>query len=172
MAEEEWSWAHFAVNPLWEVLTKLFGDPATGTSGVLRPGEGGDTGPSPELIAKTQKQLLIGTIAGLGLVAAPAIYAMTRKKLKKARKLTPREEMIGVTVEHASSAATQLLAVSLASPAIAAAGAYILIQKLEDAAIISRGLGNATQSLMTVAAAGPALSAIGNITSSAFRAGK
>lgn len=122
-------------------------------------------------IAKTDLALVGAGI--LGCIAAPAIYASYKgvgKRRKK--KLTDKEMLIGRSLENASSQATGLLMTALAAPAIATASAYILVQKLEDAKIITKGLGDATQGLLTVAAAGPALQGIGQIAGSAFTKAK
>jgi len=127
---------------------------------------------STEAYATARKQLIIGAAAVGAIVAAPAIYAITRSKRSRRGKRAQEDETLGVALENASSGATALLAVGIASPAIAAAGAYVLIQKLEDAKIISRSLGNAAQGLMAVAAAGPAIQGIGQVARSAFTKGK
>ena len=109
----------------------------------------------------------------VGLLAAPAVYAAYKlQKRGKKQKLSESEERLGVSLENASTQATGVLMTSLAAPAISTAVAYIIVQKLEDAKIITKGLGNATQGLLTVAAAGPAIQGIGQIASSAFKKGK
>ena len=107
-----------------------------------------------------------GLIVGVPIVYAAAVAA-TRKK---GAQITPQQEMLGKTLENASTQATGLAVTALASPVIAAAASYILVQKLEDAEYISKGLGNAAQTLLTVSAAGPALQGIGGIFGSAFKA--
>jgi hypothetical protein len=79
---------------------------------------------------------------------------------------------LGKSLENASSQATGVILTGLAAPAISTAIAYILVQKLEDAKLITKGLGDATQGLLTVAAAGPMIQGIGQIAGSAFKAGK
>jgi hypothetical protein len=61
---------------------------------------------------------------------------------------------------------------ALAAPAVAAGITYITVQKLEDAEYITKGLGDGIQTLMAVAAAGPAIAGIGQIATSAFKKGK
>jgi len=122
---------------------------------------------STETQARTKTQLGILGAAVLALIAAPALYSASSK-----RKLKESDIRTGVALENASAQATGVLMTSLAAPAISTAVAYILVQKLEDAGYISRGLGNATQGLLTVAAAGPAIQGIGAIAGSAFRKAK
>ena len=117
--------------------------------------------------ALARQQLALLTAGLIGVVAAPAVYAATRKK-----KLKAREQRTGIALENASQQATGVIMTGLAAPAIATAAAYILVQKLEDAKYITKGLGDATQGLLTVAAAGPAIQGIGGIAQSAFRRGK
>lgn len=136
-----------------------------------------DTAPKPgtdsaEAMAAARAQLQYVGLGALALVSAPVIYAASMKKIRKKSRLTKRQERIGVSLENASQQATGVMMTALAAPALSAAAAYILIQKLEDAQYISRSLGNATQALLTVAAAGPAIQGIGQIATSAFRGGK
>jgi hypothetical protein len=122
-------------------------------------------------VTKARKQLNKFLLAGGLITGVPAAYALyTLATTKKGEKLSPRKEMMGRSLENFSSQATGAAITALASPVIATAAAYILIQKLEDAEYISRGLGNAAQTLLTVAAAGPAISGIGGIVGSAFKA--
>jgi heme/copper-type cytochrome/quinol oxidase subunit 2 len=128
---------------------------------------------SPENEAVARKQLAVVGVAALALVSAPALYIAYKASSKgKKRKMNEKELMYGQTLENASTQATGVLMTALAAPALSTAAAYILVQKLEDAKFITRGLGNATQGLLTVAAAGPALQGIGAIAGSAFKRGK
>ena len=117
--------------------------------------------------ARTKKQLQLLGAATLALIAAPALYSASSK-----RKLKESDIRTGIALENASAQATGVLMTALAAPAISTGIAYILVQKLEDAGYVSRGLGNATQGLLTVAAAGPAIQGIGAIVGSAFRKAK
>lgn len=120
-----------------------------------------------------RKQLATLTAAMVGVVAAPAIYAAylgSSKKRKK--KLTDKQIIQGKAIENASAQATGVLMTAIAAPAIAAASAYILVQKLEDGRLITKGLGDAAQALLAVAAAGPAIQGVGQIAGSAFTKAK
>lgn len=112
----------------------------------------------------------------LAFIAAPAVYLAykqtTAKGKKKKRGLTERERMLGISLENVSQQATGVIITSLASPVIATAAAYIIIQKLEDGAFMTKSLGNAAQTLLTVGAAGPMIQGIGGIATSAFKKGK
>lgn len=121
---------------------------------------------------KAQSQL-VKFLAILGaVVAAPAAYALSVQKRRRKRDLTKKEVVVGSALENASTQATGVIMTALAAPAISTAVAYILVQKMEDAKWISKGLGDATQGLLTVAAAGPAIQGIGQIAGSAFKKGK
>ena len=122
---------------------------------------------SADTQARTKRQLQILGAATLALIAAPALYSASSK-----RKLKESDIRTGIALENASAQATGVLMTALAAPAISTGIAYILVQKLEDAGYVSRGLGNATQGLLTVAAAGPAIQGIGAIVGSAFRKAK
>ena len=122
-------------------------------------------------VVAARKQLAYLLGGTLVVVGAPAIYAYSLGSKKK-RKLTDKELVLGQTLENASSQATGLLQTLIASPPIATAAAYILVQKAEDAQYIVRGLGNAAQGLLTVQAAGPMIQGIGSIVGSAFKKGK
>ena len=122
-------------------------------------------------VAEARRELYLFLVAAGIIVAAPFIYAVAvAATRKKGAPITPQQEMLGKTLENASSQATGLATTALASPVIAAAASYILVQKLEDAEYISKGLGNAAQTLLTVSAAGPAIQGIGGIVGSAFKA--
>ena len=122
-------------------------------------------------VAMARRELYLFLVAAGMIVAAPVVYAVAvAATRKKGAPITPQQEMLGKTLENASSQATGLATTALASPVIAAAASYILVQKLEDAEYISKGLGNAAQTLLTVSAAGPAIQGIGGIVGSAFKA--
>lgn len=122
-------------------------------------------------VAVARRQLKNFLITGGLIVGVPIAYAaVVAATRKKGAKITPQQEMVGRTLENASSQATGLCLTALASPVIAAAASYILVQKMEDAEYISKGLGNAAQTLLTVSAAGPAIQGIGQIAQSAFQA--
>jgi hypothetical protein len=126
-----------------------------------------DNGTTPEQQAAAKRFLAIEGLV-LGVAAAPALYAFT---LRRKRKLKAGEERLGVALENAATGVSAPVVTALASPAIAAAFAYLTVQKLEDAGYIQKGLGDAIQTLMAVSAAGPAISGIGNIARSAFAKG-
>jgi hypothetical protein len=123
---------------------------------------------TPESVAAAKK-FLVAELALLSLAAAPAVYALS---LRKKKKLKAGEERLGVAMENASSALGTLTVTALAAPAVAAGITYITVQKLEDAEYITKGLGDGIQTLMAVAAAGPAIAGIGQIATSAFKKGK
>jgi hypothetical protein len=131
-------------------------------------------GDGVESILRARRQLAIFGIALVGLVGAPTLYAwhLKNRKGKKHRAITDKDEMIGKSLENSSTQATGVLMTALAAPAISTATAYVIVQKLEDARIISKGLGDAAQGLLTVAAAGPMIQGIGQIATSAFKKGK
>lgn len=131
-----------------------------------------DSTPSSEQIMQARYHLLIAGGTALAIVGAPTMYAYSKtKKGRKKRALSDKELMLGRSLENASLAATGLLATALATPAIGTAIAYVGVQKLEDAQLISRGLGDAAQGLMTVAAAGPAIGGVlGGVTSAFTKA--
>lgn len=116
---------------------------------------------------------LLGTAAAVGAITAgPALYAYKLKKGRRKRKLTEKEMMLGEAMENASKTTSGVLVTALASPAIATAAAYILIQKMEDGQLIRKGLGDAAQTLLTVQAAGPMIGGLFQGIGSAFRRGK
>lgn len=121
-----------------------------------------------------RKQLTYLTAGVLAITAAPAAYIayLSTTGSKKKRGFTDRQIAQGKALENASSQATGVVMTMLAAPAIATAAAYIIVQKLEDARIIRKGLGNATQALLTVSAAGPAIQGIGGLLGTAFTKGK
>ena len=133
---------------------------------VPEPPPGVDT---VETRRRTRIQLILAAIAVGGIVAAPAVYSYS---LRRRKRLTESDIRTGQTLEQASAAMTSVGMVALASPPIAAGLTYIGIQKMEDAGVISRSLGNAVQGLMTVAAAGPVIQGVGQLATSAFRKGK
>lgn len=163
-------WLDFLLLPLKVVL---------GTAEAVTPG---DTVPNiPQttdggtdddaMRARLQLAAFVGGL--IAVVSAPAIYALSKtQKGRKKKKMTDKELMVGQSLENASAQATGLLMTAVATPALATALAYILVQKMEDGRIITKGLGNATQGLLTVAAAGPAIQGIGQIAGSAFKRGK
>ena len=127
----------------------------------------------PVAVARARKQLAALAAGTAVIVGAPTLYiALKGRKRGKRARITEKDVMLGKSLENASTQATALAMTGLASPAIAAVAAYLLIQKLEDSAFITKGLGNAAQTLLTVAAAGPAIQGIGQIAGSAFKAAK
>ena len=122
-------------------------------------------------VAQARRQLNLFLLAGGLIVGVPIVYAAAvAATRKKGAPITPQQEMLGKTFENASQQATGLAITALATPVIAAATSYILVQKLEDAEYISKGLGNAAQTLLAVSAAGPMIQGIGAIAGSAFKA--
>jgi len=157
----------------FEDLANLFGDvvnvavtPTTGI--VVFPPETADTTPTPEQVMQARIHLL-GTAAAVGAItAAPALYALSLRKGRRKRKLTEKEILLGETLENASKTTSSVLVTALASPAIATAAGYILIQKLEDARLIRKGLGDAAQTLLAAQAAGPMIGGLFQGIGSAF----
>ena len=105
--------------------------------------------------------------------AVPVIYAALqgRKRPKNAR-TAQKQEMVGVALENASNASSTLLQTALAAPVVAAAYTYIAVQKAETGKIISKGLGDAVQTLLAVSAAGPAIQGITSTVSAFAKKGK
>lgn len=128
----------------------------------------------PTIAQVNQARLhLLGTAAAVGAItAAPALYALSLRKGRRKRKLTEKEIVLGEAMENASKTTSSVLVTALASPAIATAAAYIIIQKMEDARLIRKGLGNAAQTLLAVQAAGPMIGGLFQGIGSAFRRGK
>ena len=159
-------------------LFSLLASAITGEAPTLAPIIGPEPkttdGGTAEDAIRARNQLALLTGGTIAIIGAPAIYAASLKlrKGRKKRIMTEKDIMFGRSLENASTQATGLLMTGLAAPAIAAVTAYILVQKLEDAKVITKGLGNATQGLLTVAAAGPAIQGIGQIAGSAFKAAK
>ena len=121
-----------------------------------------------ESVAAARKFLIYEGVI-LGAAAMPALYALS---LRKKRKLKPGEERLGVALENASNALGTLTVTAFAAPAIAAGLTYLTVQKLEDAEYITKGLGDGIQTLMAVAAAGPAVAGITSTASAFARKGK
>lgn len=165
------------VNLLKFITVDIWRNPADPTGSLKHYGDEHES-PAPgtdsmENVIKSRNQLAVLLAGGAAVVALPALYvAYKGRKKGKKRKWTDEQLMMGTSLENASQSATGLLMTMMAAPAISTAVAYIIVQKLEDARIISRGLGNATQGLLTVAAAGPAIQGIGGIVRSAFTKGK
>lgn len=127
----------------------------------------------PNAVQRARNQLKLFLLGLVAVVGAPTGYALWKSSRKgKKRSFSERDMIVGVNLENTSSQATGVLLTAIASPAISTAASYILVQKLEDANVISKGLGNAAQALLTVSAAGPAIQGVGQIAGSAFKAFK
>lgn len=170
-------WPFWVISPPLAAASEYLAYKLTGTS----PGEVSDKWPHykvPEgtdggtaADAERARYQLAALLGGaLVVTAAPAMYAAAISgKGKRKRKLTDKEAMLGKSIENASQQATGVLMTALASPAISAVASYLIIQKLEDGRLISKGLGDAAQTLLTVSAAGPAIQGIGGMVTSAFK---
>lgn len=79
---------------------------------------------------------------------------------------------MGIALENAGVQWTNTVMTMAASPAVALPLGYIGVQKLEDSKIITKGLGNAVQTLMTVAVAAPLIQMATSVGTSAFKKGK
>ena len=121
-----------------------------------------------ESVAAARKFLIYEGVI-LGAAAMPALYALS---LRKKRKLKPGEERLGVALENASNALGTLTATAIAAPVVAAGLTYITVQKMEDAELVTKGLGDAVQTLLAVSAAGPAIAGITNAASAFAKKGK
>jgi len=99
-----------------------------------------------------------------GIVAAPALYryATGRSRGKRAK----RDAAVAAELDNASNRAVTLLAAL--GPAVAFPLTYITIQKMEGAKIISKGLGDGVQGLMTAMAVAPVAGAAVNLVSKAI----
>lgn len=118
----------------------------------------GTAATTEEEVRTARKHLLsMAAILGLG-VFAPVVYTtlMSRRRTRSKKKKSAFEQT-GLAMERGGELYNNLILTAIASPAIALPIAYIGVQKLEDGQIITKGLGNAVQTLMTVAVAAPLL---------------
>ena len=105
---------------------------------------------------------LIGAI-GLGLAAAPVIYALSkgRKRGKKGR-MDLGDDYAFLALEGASNRSVSLLAA--VAPAFALPIAYLGIEDLEQRGIIGGEIGDRVQALIAAGAVAPAIgSVIGSV---------
>lgn len=110
--------------------------------------------------------------AGAGLIAllaAGPIYRLAatqahttpKKGSRKRSKAYTFNEQTAASLDAASLNATRVIA-SLA-PAVALPVSYIGVQMMEDHGMITKGLGDAVQTLITVSASGQALSGVASL---------
>ena len=106
--------------------------------------------------------------AGVGLIALMAagpLYRLsattTGKASRKRSKASTFNEQTATSLDAASVNATRVLA-SLA-PAMGLPIAYIGVQMMEDHGMITKGLGDAAQTLLTVSASGQLIQGVGSL---------
>jgi len=106
--------------------------------------------------------------AGVGLIALMAagpLYRLsattTGKASRKRSKAYTFNEQTAASLDAASVNATRVLA-SLA-PAMGLPIAYIGVQMMEDHGMITKGLGDAAQTLLTVSASGQLIQGVGSL---------
>jgi len=106
--------------------------------------------------------------AGVGLIALMAagpLYRLsattTGKASRKRAKASTFNEQTAASLDAASVNATRVLA-SLA-PAMGLPIAYIGVQMMEDHGMITKGLGDAAQTLLTVSASGQLIQGVGSL---------
>ena len=106
--------------------------------------------------------------AGVGLIALMAagpLYRLsattTGKASRKRSKASTFNEQTAASLDAASVNATRVLA-SLA-PAMGLPIAYIGVQMMEDHGMITKGLGDAAQTLLTVSASGQLIQGVGSL---------
>jgi len=106
----------------------------------------------------------------LALLAAGPLYRMSapQKGSRKRSKGYTYDEKVAVSLD-AASANVASLAVSM-GPVIAFPASYIAVQMMEDHDMITKGLGNAVQTLMATMAAGQVAEGAGSIISSIVKA--
>jgi len=144
--------------------TGLVSDPMAAAPPPIPPGET-ETDTSTRAGELAAKKFLYTEAAILGgICAAPALYryATARSKGKRAK----RDALMALELDNASNRAVTLLAAL--GPAVVFPATYITIQKMERAKIISKGLGDAVQSLMTAMAVAPVAGAAVNLASKAI----
>jgi hypothetical protein len=153
------NWINLLFSP-FGLVEEVIGEP------VLTPSMPAESPSTPEEIsdskARATRFLLAEGAILAGAVALPAAYIAYKgqKKGKKAKRAAKDDKML-LAMNDASNRAVSLLAAI--GPAVLLPVSYITVQKLEDAGVITKGLGDATQTLMTVAAAGQVASGIGSI---------
>ena len=88
------------------------------------------------------------------LLAAGPLYRMSapQKASRKAAKGFKYDEKVGDSLDAMSANAVRLMA--SVGPAIGLPASYIGVQMMEDHDMITKGLGDAVQTLITTAAAG------------------
>jgi len=140
------NWFNVLLNP-WGIIEEGLGvDFGTGPPPVT------DDSEAPVDIARAKRFLLAEAALLGGIVAAPAAYvAYTGYKKRKSAKKRKQEDKVLTELSHASTRATTLL--SAFGPAFAIPATYITVQGLENAKYISKGLGDAVQTLLTMSAA-------------------
>jgi type II secretory pathway pseudopilin PulG len=100
---------------------------------------------------------------GVGLVALLGAGAMYRLATapRKGKKASKRDEDLAMALDATSANATRVIAAL--APVAAFPAAYIGVQMMEDHGMITKGLGNAAQTLMTGQVAGGLLGTIAKL---------
>ena len=124
-------------------------------------------------VLAARRDLVVMLAAPFLLVPAiPAAYALASGKASRKGKRAADQERIGIALENASTASSTLIQTALAAPVVAAAYTYIAVQKAETGKLISKGLGDAVQTLLAVSASGPAIQGITSTISAFAKKGK
>lgn len=118
-------------------------------------------------VLRARQHAAVMLLAPIAVASAPAVYSLALGK----KRLKDHEVRTGIALENAAANSATLVQTALASSVVAAAYTYILVQKLETGKIISKGLGDAVQTLLTVSAAGPAIQGIANLGSAFAKRG-
>jgi len=128
------------------------------------PANKGDAPDTTGDVVAAKKFLMIEAAILGGIVAAPFVYraALGSRKGKRAK----ADDKLLAELDMSSNRATTLLAAL--GPAVVFPLTYITVQKMEGAQIISKGLGDAVQSLMTAMAVAPVAGAAVNLVSKAI----
>lgn len=105
--------------------------------------------------------VILGIVIGapIGYAAYSAFSSPPRKKRTKAQ--IARDERMFEAFSNASTRASSVLASF--GPSFAIPATYITVQKLEDAEYITKGLGDAVQTILTTAAAAGLVGSISNM---------
>lgn len=164
--EEIGNFIQAAFSQKWNPYTGLPAD-QTQPTGLFGPGSVTNPVPSDTEQGIRKDFLMWEAVVLGGMIAAPVIYRAYAgsKKGKRAR----MNEDMAIALDNASARSVALLA--SIGPAIGFPMAYMSVQCLEDRGVITKGLGNTVQSLMAVAAAGQAASAVGGLLQTAITKG-
>ena len=105
---------------------------------------------------------LLGEAAILGgIAAAPTLYKALRKTRGKGSRRGKRDAEVSDSLEGASHRATTILAAL--APAIGLPLAYITVQQLENANVITKGLGDGVQTMIAAGAVAPAIGGVASL---------